>query len=316
MRVLFFGTPEWAVLALEALIDAGHEIAGVVTAPDAPVGRSRTPVPPPVARAALDRGVGPILQPTTLRGRDARAPLYATEPHVHAVVAYGRILPGKVLDAPPHGSINVHFSLLPRHRGASPVQHTLLAGDDEAGVTTMKMDRGLDTGPMLLRRATPIAPGETAPELGERLARIGAELLVETLAGLEAGTLAPVPQDHDRATHAPPLTREDGHVRWDAPAIEIERRVRAFAQWPPVVCKGPKGVIRVRRARASDRSGEAGATPGRVLGREGDAVLVACGGGSVLAVEEVQPAGKKTMNAAAALAGRHFAPGDVLEPGG
>lgn len=313
MKLVFLGTPEWAVPSLEALAASGHEVAAVVTAPDAPVGRSRRPVPPPVKRAAERLGLVPVLQPPTLRSAAARAAILAPSPDALAVVAYGKILPGRLLDAPPHGAVNLHFSLLPRHRGASPVQHALLAGDERTGVSTMLVDRGLDTGPVLLQQAVDIESWEAAPELGERLAIRGARLLVETFDGLEAGRLRPRPQDDAAATLAPSLAREMGHVDWSVSAVEIERMVRAFAGWPPVVCEGSKGRLRLRRARAVDgSSGASPAPPGTVLGRSGDGLDVACGGGTVLRIDQLQPAGGRAMSGAAALAGRYVEPGGRL----
>jgi methionyl-tRNA formyltransferase len=312
VRVVFLGTPEWAVPALEALAESSHEVATVVSAPDRPVGRSRKPRPTPVKSAALELGIQRILQPETLRGAGPRGEILACEPDVLAVVAFGKILPGRLLDAPAHGAVNLHFSLLPRHRGASPVQHTLLMGDEMAGVSTMQMDRGLDTGPILLQEEVEILEGERSPELGERLARVGAALLVETLDGLEAGRVEPRAQDESLATLAPLLTKEEGHVDWRHPALDIERKTRAFAGWPAVVCEGPKGRLRLLRARALHDRTHSGEPAGRVLSREGDAVLVACGESSVLALDEVQPAGSRAMAAAAALAGAYLAVGQEL----
>lgn len=289
-----------------------HELVAVVSAPDRPVGRSRKPRPTPVKSAALELGVPSILQPETLRGPGPRGEIMAFEPDVLVVVAYGKILPGRLLDAPRHGAVNLHFSLLPRHRGASPVQHTLLLGDENAGVSTMRMDRGLDTGPVLLQQEVEILDGERAPDLGERLAALGARLLVETLEGLVSGCLEEKPQDERLATIAPLLHREQGYVDWSRPAVEIERMTRAFAAWPAVVCEGPKGRLRLLRARALDRKEHPGEPVGKVLSREGESVLVACGEGSVLALDEIQPAASRAMGAAAALAGAHLVIGQQL----
>ncbi len=311
MRLVFFGTPDWAVPALEAVVSAGHEVAAVVTAPDAPRGRSRRPQPPPVRVAAGRLGIGAVLQPPTLRGRAPREAILATAPEALVVVAYGRILPGRLLDAPRFGAINVHFSLLPRHRGASPVQWAILAGDAETGVTTMRMDRGLDTGPILLQRGTPIGPDETAPALGERLAALGAGLLVETLERVGAGTLEATPQDESRTSLAPPLTRAMGLVDWSHEAVRIDRQVRAFAAWPPVVCESEAGRLRLRGVRpAGGRRTDS--PPGTVLDADRDAVFVACGGGTVLALHEVQPAARRAMRAVDALRGRQLRIGERL----
>jgi methionyl-tRNA formyltransferase len=312
VNVLFFGTPDWAVPSLEALARSSHRVVAIVTAPDAPAHRSRTPRPPPVKATAQRLGLGPVLQPETLRGDAARGQLLAFGPDALAVVAYGRILPGRLLDAPPFGGVNLHFSLLPRHRGASPVQHTLWAGDAVAGVTTMRMERGLDTGPVYRREAVLIEPEDDAGTLGARLARIGAPLLVETLDRLAAGALAPEPQDSSDASWAPPLTRAMGVVDWNGDAAEIARRVRAFVPWPPVVTRGAKGVLRLLRAAALEETAPPGAKPGTVVRRAGDAIDVACGAG-VLRVTDLLPEGGRPMTAAAALAGRHVVLGGRLE---
>lgn len=312
MNILFFGTPDWAVPALEALAASAHRVVAVVTAPDAPARRSRQPLPPPVKQAAARLGLGPVLQPATLRGDAARAELLAFAPDALAVVAFGRILPGRLLDAPRCGGVNLHFSLLPRHRGASPVQHTLWAGDTEAGVSTMRMERGLDTGPVYLRSAVPVGPDEDAAALGARLARLGAPLLVETLDRLAAGTLGAEPQDPAAASWAPPLLREMGIVDWSGDAAEIARRVRAFVPWPPVVTRGAKGTLRLLRTVALEETAPPGAAPGTVLRRAVDAVDVACGRGT-LRIVELLPENGRPMSAAAALAGRHLETGGRLE---
>lgn len=316
MRIVFFGTPDWAVPSLERLVSTeGLFVAGVVTAPDRPVGRSKTPRPTPLKLAARDLGIAPVLQPETLRPASARAEILDLEPDVLAVVAYGKILPGRMLDAPPFGAVNVHFSLLPRHRGASPVQHTILHGEAEAGVTTMRMERGLDTGPILLQESTPVGPGETASQLGARLARIGAPLLARTLVELWAGTLESRPQDHERATEAPLLQREMGWVRWRERAEQTWRKVRAFDPWPPVVARSSRGVLRLLAVEPVAAPVSGTPAPGTVLGRDGDALVVACGEATALRLQQVQPAGRKPMPGAALLAGRWVEEGETLGDG-
>jgi methionyl-tRNA formyltransferase len=317
MRVVFLGTPEWAVPSLRALVDDGQQVAGVVTAPDKPAGRSSRPRPSPVKQAAQELGLDPILQPRTLKSKEVRTSILSLEPDVLAVVAYGKILPGRVLDAPRFGAVNLHFSLLPRHRGASPVQHTLLMGDEQAGVSTMVMDRGLDTGPVLQQRSTPIEPGEKARQLGARLAQLGAPLLVASLRGLEDGSVTPRPQDDRGATEAPLLTREMGYVRWEEPAAALARRIRAFDPWPPVIARCAKGTLRLLDASAADPGAEdpAGAPAGTVLGRQGEALVVACGDGGRLVLDRVQPEGRRPMPGAACLAGRYAAVGERLGDG-
>src|SRR6267143_7154636 len=217
MRVVFLGSGSFAIPSLEALLAAGHDVAAVVTQPDREKGRGRELSPPPLKPVAAARGLK-VLQPRRVREPEAVAALEALAPEVQVVVAYGQILPRRVIDIAPRGTVNVHASLLPRYRGAAPVQWAIVNGEAETGVTTMLIDEGLDTGPMLLARATPIGPEETAADLEPRLARLGAELLIETVAGLAAGTLSPRPQDHARATFAPILKKENGRLDWNRPA--------------------------------------------------------------------------------------------------
>lgn len=320
MRVLFFGTPEWAATSLRALIASRHPVVGVVTAADAPIGRSRVPSAPAVKQVALAAGLSPILQPTSLRPRAVRAAILDTKPDLLVVVAYGRMLPGELLDHPRYGAINLHFSLLPRHRGASPVQHALLAGDTHTGVTTMQMDRGLDTGPIWLQSELAIEPDDTTRVLGARLADLGASLLVETLDRLEQGGLSPTRQDEARATLTRLLQKSDGWVHWSESAEQLCRRIRAFDPWPAVIARGPKGELRLCRASvivAAPRSPqEPEPPPGTVLARHGDAVYVSAGGGTLMQLERVKPAGGRELDAAAALSGGYLVLGGKLEDGG
>lgn len=311
MNVVFLGTPGIAVPSLEALREAGHHVALVICQPDRPVGRSARPVAPAVKEAALAAGLD-VEQPVRVRDAAFLDLVASRRPDVLVVVAYGRILPAAVLAAPSAGPVNVHFSLLPRGRGAAPVQWTLAWGDELSGVTTMLMNERLDEGDLLLQRELPVAPGEHAPELQARLARLGAELLVETLRGLAAGTLRPRPQEHSLATYAPPLRKDDGRADFALPARAIEGRVRGFDPWPGVWAR--KGERRIRIARARARSGAlTEAPPGTVLVLADGGIAVACGGGSVLELLAVQPEGRKAISAADALRGRVLAAGDRLE---
>jgi methionyl-tRNA formyltransferase len=310
VRLVFFGTPDWAVPSLEGLIEAGHEILAAVTRPDRPRGRGRRPEPCPVARRAAEAGI-PLLQPETLKDRGLRASLAALGHELGVVVAYGRIIPRSLLRAPAHGYLNLHFSLLPRHRGAAPVQWALLAGDPVTGVTSMRMDPGLDTGPVYLTRETPVGAEENAGELGARLALMGAELLVETVAGLAEGSLRARPQDEEAATLAPPLRMEEAWLDWRAPALELGRRIRAFRPWP--VARGRCGGREYRFLAGRPEAGERRGEPGEILEVRGADLLVACGGGSVLALGLLQPAGRKPMEGRAAVAGRYLSPGDRFE---
>jgi methionyl-tRNA formyltransferase len=312
VNVVFLGTPHVAVPFLDFLADSPHEVPLVVTRADRPVGRSGTPQPPPVKRTAVKRGLE-VVQPRSVKKSVFLDTLRAAEPDVIVVVAYGRILPTALLEIPRLGAVNVHFSLLPLYRGAAPVQWCLARGETRTGVTTMSISEGLDEGDILLQRELEIDPGEHAPALFQRLCGVGRDLLDETLARLETGDLTPTPQDHDRATFAPLLTRKDGQPPVDLPAREIEGRVRGFDPWPGVWfgCRGR----RVRLLGALALPAESAAEPpGRVLSLRGDDLLLACGAGTVLAVSRLQPEGRRGVSGRDAANGRLLGPGDDLEP--
>ena len=305
------GTPESAAPALDAILLAGHDVSLVVTQPDRPAGRRKAPQQPPVKAFALARGLC-VIQPEKVRTPQFLEAIAAASPDVLAVVAYGRILPRPVLDTARYGGINLHFSLLPAFRGAAPVQWALARGECATGVTTFRIDEGLDTGDVLGQRRVAIAPGEHSPALLARLADEGAALLVETLGGLAAGSIAPKPQDHTRATAAPILTRDDG--RWDPAwtARQLEGRVRGFDSWPGVWAA--RAGKRLRIAGAAALAGaSAAADPGTVLASDAEGVRVACAGGTVAMVDSVQPEGGRVMHAREAVNGRLLGPGDRIE---
>lgn len=305
MRVVFLGSGAFATPSFEALIEAGHDVAALVTQPDREKGRGRALGPPPLKPVAEARRV-PVLQPRRIRDPEALETLRRLAPEVQVVVAYGQILPRAVIELPRRGTINVHASLLPRYRGAAPIQWAIAAGETETGVTTMLIDEGLDTGPVLLSRATPIAPDETAADLEPRLARLGATLLIETLRAIEDGSVQPVPQDHSRASSAPMLRKEDGRIDWGRRAEEIARRVRGFQPWPGSTTFLDGRALKVLRARPAPAGpGE----PGMVVSIEPAGVVVACGDGTRLLLEEVQPESRRPMSGAA------FAVGARLESG-
>jgi methionyl-tRNA formyltransferase len=296
-RIVFMGTPSFAVATLQALA-AAHTIVGVVTQPDRPSGRGRRLELPPVKAFALSAGL-PIIQPQRLREPAALAQLQAWAPDLIVVAAFGQILRPAVLDLPAHGCLNVHGSLLPRHRGAAPIAAALLAGEGETGITIMRMDPGLDTGPMLGQRALPILPDDTTGSLTDRLAPLGAALLLEVIPAYLAGQLPPVPQDDAQATYAPQLKKDDARLDFTRPALELERRVRAynpwpgaFAPWPDPAAAQPRLLKIMRAAVLSERLGESGevvATPqGPAVGADASALLLL----------EVQPPGKRPMSAA------------------
>ena len=301
------GTPDFAVPALEAL-DEAHHLVGVVTRPDRAVGRGRRVEPVPVKREALRRDL-PLFQPESLRAPQALAQLAAWEPALIVVVAFGQILRQNVLDLPPHGCLNVHASLLPRWRGAAPIPAAILAGDEVTGVTIMRMDAGLDTGPILAQREERIRPDDTSADLTERLARLGAELLVETLPPYLAGNLAPQPQPEEGVTYAEQLEKNDGLLDWSLPAVELDRRVRAFTPWPGAFTawRGQRLKI-LRAAPLSDWRG--GGPPGTVVALA-DGVAVVTGEGS-LRLEEVQLAGKRPMGIAPFICGQRDCVGSRL----
>ncbi len=303
LRTVFAGTPDFAVPALEALAGApGVELVAVYTQPDRPAGRGRRPAPSPVKRAAAALGV-PVRQPESLRGPDAVAALAALTPDLMVVVAYGLILPPAVLAIPRLGCVNLHASLLPRWRGAAPIQWAILAGDPETGVCLMQMDEGLDTGPVLACARTSIGARETAGELHDRLAALGAGLLAERLPALAAGTLRARPQDPARATYAPKIAKTDAELDWSRPAAELDRRVRAFNPRPVAWTRLEGEPLRIWRAEPV--AGEAGAAPGTVVRVDGPPE-VATGAGR-LRLLEVQPAGGRRMEAAAFARGRALA---------
>jgi methionyl-tRNA formyltransferase len=311
VRTVFFGSGSFAIPSFEALLDAGHQIAALVTQPDRSKGRGQAPAPPPLKPVAQARGIA-ALQPLRVRDETAVRELRALGAELHVVVAYGQILPRAVLDIPPRGTLNLHGSLLPAYRGAAPVQWAIVNGESHTGVTTMLLDEGLDTGPVLLARSTPIGPAETAAELGPRLARLGAPLLVETMRELERGTLKATPQDPSRATLAPLIRKRDGRIDWSLPAEAVARRVRGFHPWPGAWTTLDGRMLKVLRARVSAPG--ARDQPGAVTAMGGEGIEVACGTGTSLTLIEVQPESRRPMTAAAFAAGRRLLPGARFDP--
>lgn len=306
LRLAFLGSPDFAVPVLRALIDAGHEVVCVYAQPPRPAGRGKRERPTAVQAAAEAAGIE-VRTPRSLRDPETQAAFAALDLDAAVVVAYGLILPQPVLDAPRLGCVNVHASLLPRWRGAAPIQRAIAAGDAETGVTIMQMDAGLDTGPMLLRRAVPIEPQTTAAGLHDILCALGAELIVPALAGLAAGDLRPEPQPADGATYAKKLERDEGLLDFARPAVELERLVRAFDPWPGVYFVLGAERIKVLSVRVL-KVGRLGNAPGTVLD---DELTIACGEDALRPVR-VQRAGKGPMTAQAMLRGFAVAPGTVL----
>lgn len=295
ITIVFMGSPEFGVHSLEGLAQE-YRVAGVVSQPDRAAGRGQGLKPPPVKALALTLGL-PLIQPQRLSRPEAMQQLRQWAPDLVVVAAFGQILRPEVLALPPHGCVNVHASLLPRWRGAAPIQAAILAGDAQAGVTIMKMDAGVDTGAMIAQRAIPIEPNDTGGSLSEKLARLGAELLMETLPDYLGGRLLLQPQDESLATRAPILKKEDGRLDFSRPAVELARRVRAFQPWPGAFFDWGGSTLKVQRAHPA--AGQAPAGARRV--HEGSPAVGT--GEGLLVLDEVQPAGKKPMPGNAFLAG-------------
>jgi len=306
LRVIFMGTPQFACPTLQRLIDRGDEIPAVVTQPDRPKGRGQKSVPPPVKELAERHGL-PVLQPIKVRAPEFIESVREMNPDVVVVVAFGRILPKALLEIPRYGCINVHASLLPRYRGAAPLNWCIINGETETGVTTMLMDVGLDTGDMLLKKATPIDPDEDTSSLHDRLSLIGADLLHETLDLLVQGKLVPEKQDDALSCYAPMLKKEDGLIDWTRDARTIRNLVRGMTPWPGAFTYLDGKLVKVYRARIGEGEG----APGTVLDAGRDGIEVACGGGSLL-LDELQLEGKKRLPVRDFLAGCRIAPGTAF----
>lgn len=300
------GTPEFAVPSLEALLAAGMEVAAVVTQPDRPAGRGHESSASPVKRLAVERGL-PVWQPLKIKAPEAVAQVVGARADAIAVVGYGQLIPASIFDSPALGTINVHASLLPRYRGAAPVQWAIANGEHVTGVTTMRIEAGLDTGDILLQQAVEIGADETAPELGGRLAAIGASLLVETLRGLERGAITARKQDPALATYAPLLKKHDGRADWTLPAGRIAGRVRGFDPWPGVYTTFRGHSLQLRRVRVAEATAVAPGT----LSVGHDSLRVACGD-AWLELVELQPEGKKRMTAREFINGRRPVSGERL----
>jgi methionyl-tRNA formyltransferase len=293
LRIIFAGTPAFAATALSALLTTQHEVVAVYTQPDRPAGRGRKLQPSPVKQLALEKGIE-VRQPARLKSADDQADLAALQADLMVVVAYGLLLPQAVLDAPRLGCINIHASLLPRWRGAAPIQRAILAGDSESGVTIMQMEAGLDTGPMLLTLKTPIGPEDTGGSLHDRLAELGAAALLQALPGIADESLQPVQQDDRLANYASKLDKQESRIDWSQPAAAIARQVRAFNPWPVAQCEFDGKVMRIWQATPlSEQQG----APGQVVATGKSGIDVGTGEG-VLRITELQMPGKRAMSAA------------------
>lgn len=309
MKILFMGTPDFAAVTLKAMINAGLNIAGVVSQPDRPKGRGHRMVPTEVKAAALEAGLN-VYQPEKIKNGELQEVLDALKPDVIVVVAYGKILPDYIIDYPRYGCVNVHASLLPKYRGAAPIQWAIVNGEKTTGVTTMKMDSGLDTGDMLLKEETEIGEYETAEELFDRLAKIGGKLLVKTLEGLENGSITPVAQEHEKHTYAPMISKETGIIDWTKSAREISKLICGMNSWPLASTKYKGGVLKIAAAKVcNDTSDKA---PGTILALEkGRGLKISCGEGT-LYIETAQFPNSKKMNVEDYARGHEVEIGTVL----
>jgi methionyl-tRNA formyltransferase len=309
MRILFMGTPDFAVPCLERLIQDGHEIVGVVTQPDKPKGRGHKLMPPPVKETALKNRIA-VFQPQSLKNEGFLPELKNLQPDLIVVVAYGKILPRYVLEFPPHGCINVHASLLPKFRGAGPIQWSIIEGETITGVTTMYMGEQLDAGDMILKAETAIDDEETAGTLFDRLAVMGAELLVETLTCMESGKVPREKQDESLVTYAPMVSRETGHIDWNKDAKAIRNLIRGTNPWPLSYSVYQGQTLKIIHATQGETSC---GTPGEILAADKHGIRVACGNGETLCIDEIQMQGSKRMRVADYLNGHEIAVGTILE---
>lgn len=307
-KIVFFGTPSFAIPTLKSLVEGPDEVIAVVSQPDREKGRGRKVIPSPVKEFTLQQGIN-ALQPEKVREGAFQENLKALRPELIVVAAYGQILPKPILKIPKYGAVNVHASLLPKYRGAAPIVWAILKGEKVTGVTTMLMDEGMDTGAILLQRETLMGDEETAETLHDRLALLGAQLLMETVEGMKRGEIHPIPQDHSKATYAPPFKKEDGHVDWKKEAKEIDLQVRAFNPWPGAFTTWDGRLLKIYRGGV--REGKPGGKAGTVVWVGSDFIEVETGKDSFL-VKEVQPEGKRKMSVREFLAGHPIPVGTVF----
>lgn len=308
LRIIFMGTPDFAAATLNALIDGPDEVVALVTQPDRAKGRGKKLTPPPTKVLAESAGI-PVLQPAKIKTEEFSNGLLSYQPDLIVVTAYGRILPKSLLELAPLGCLNVHGSLLPQYRGAAPIQWSVINGDKEAGVTIIQMNEGMDTGDMLLKAKITTEPDETAGSLFAKLAVLGSATLLQAIKGLQEGTIIPVPQNHDLATVAPMLKKDDGLIDWQKDAKEIERIIRGLDPWPTAFCFLHKKRLRLFRPEVVYQDSDA--HPGTVLQADKRGILIACGKNTLL-IKEIQPEGKKRMPVESFLCGHPIAPGTLL----
>ena len=309
LRIIFMGTPDFATSNLQTLIDSPDDVVAVVTQPDRPKGRGKQLTPPPVKLLAESADI-PVLQPTKIRTEEFLNGLLSYQPDLIVVTAYGRILPPSLLELAPMGCINVHGSLLPMHRGAAPIQWSVIKGDKEVGVTVIQMDEGMDTGDILLKASIPSAPDETADTLFNKLAQLGNDTLLKAIQGLKDGSIASTPQDHSMATEAPMLKKTDGLIEWSKSAGELESLIRGLDPWPSAFCFLDGKRLRLFRPEVAYKDNDA--QPGSLLRADKRGLLIACGKDTLL-IKEIQPEGKKRMTTEAFLCGCSLKPGTLFQ---
>ena len=307
MKIVFMGTPEFAVPSLKALVEHGYEVVGVFTQPDRPKGRGNKVIASPVKQYAVEQDI-PVFQPQRIR-RDGVEDLKGLTPDLCVTAAFGQILSQEILDIPRLGTVNVHASLLPRHRGSAPINWAILQGDEVVGVTTMMTDKGIDTGDMLLKAEVPYQPGETAGELTIRMADLGAELLIRTLEAMEAGTLERIPQDHENMTYDPMLTKEMGVIDWTHSAADIVNRIHGLNPWPGCSTAVEGGRLKLLRAEIAQGEGQ----PGEVIVADPKQGLVIAAGEGAVRITQLQAPGGKPMNSKDYLRGHPMVVGTVLK---
>lgn len=310
MKMIFMGTPDFAAGALRALIAAGYDIAAVVTQPDKAKGRSKEPVPSPVKVCALEHNI-PVLQPRRVKAPESVEELRAYRADIYIVAAYGQILSQEILDLPKYGCLNIHASLLPKYRGAAPIQHVIINGEDRTGITIMQMDAGIDTGDMLYKKETAIAPEDTYETLHDRLMKLGGEAVTEALTLLEQGKLTPEKQDDSQSCYAPLIGKSMGEIDFSKTAAEVDRLIRGMTPWPSAYTGFRGRQLKIWRAVPDTKRDVSGHVPGEILSVEKDSVTVATGKG-VLMLLELQAEGKKRMTAHDFLLGVKLQPGEIL----
>lgn len=311
MKVVFFGSPSSALPSLKKILESGHSVELIITQPDKPTGRGKKLLPCPVKQMALDLNI-PVSQPLKIRKDDATLEkLIKIQPDLIVVVAYGQIIPASIIYLPKHNSLNVHFSLLPRYRGASPVQRALLNGEERTGITIFELNEKMDEGDVLAQEETEILPEENAAELEDRLAQLGADLLINTIDRIESQK--PQKQDHSQASYAPKLKKEDGKIDWGKDSLDIQRQVRAFTPWPSAYAFIREKRVKIHKGKKSEGRAVPSSSPGEILNIGKEGIETCCGQRSVFLIQRIQPENRKEMDAFAFSLGMRIKPGDKFD---